>query len=144
MTSDQPQTPTHLPTLLPSVSLVLQRTQTTLKLLSEVVEEATPKYWHDKGYQHLEQGDFDQSTNCFNKFLTFRHLQYTNRYREFNGYLPYCITGLALAFEGRSKLKYYAGDLEGSSADSTLRLLYLACARELNQEGYCIIDGVMY
>jgi len=135
---------TKLAILQPPSKLVIQRVQSAIELLREVLEEGTPKYWHDRGYYFLEQKDFDQSVSCFNRFLTFSHFQATKRYQEFNNYLAECIWGLGSAFEESSKAKYAAGNLEGSGVDIELSRYYWSCARELNQEGYCVINGIIY
>ncbi|WP_223649678.1 tetratricopeptide repeat protein [Hymenobacter psoromatis] len=45
------------PAIVPSVNLILQRTQTTVGLLREVVQESSAEYWYERGRAKYELKD---------------------------------------------------------------------------------------
>ena len=60
----------HLPAPLPPVSLVLQRTQSSLGLLREVVQESSAEYWCERGKAAMERGDWEEAVSIFQTCLS--------------------------------------------------------------------------
>ena len=58
-----------LPALVPSASLLLYKTQTTLGLLREVVQESSAVYWYERGKTAYSSNDFVMAEFCFHSCL---------------------------------------------------------------------------
>lgn len=67
---DPQQSGSNLPALIPSASLVLRRTQTTLGLLHEVVQESSADYWFERGGMANENGEWGNAVFSLNICLS--------------------------------------------------------------------------
>ena len=59
----------NLPTLLPSASLVLRRTQGALELLRNVVQESSAEYWYERGKAASAAEDWAEAGYSFRQCL---------------------------------------------------------------------------
>lgn len=100
---------TSLPALLPPVTLLIQRTQTTLGLLHNVVEESSAHYWYERGIATNENEDWDEAIYCFGKYLG---------YKEDGSTIYYALCGLLKALENRAEFRLRHGDMEGFDLDN--------------------------
>lgn len=67
------------PSLLPSASLLLHRSQTTLGLPKEVVQESSADYWFGLGEEAEFNWDWPKAKICFSKALQLKEtLWYAN------------------------------------------------------------------
>lgn len=97
----------QLPALLPQAALVLRRTQTTLGLVRDVVQESSAMYWYLLGEEASIKEEWDQA------------IHYYYKCRKTAGDLMKieALEGLSTALGGRSKYKADRGDFEGSDSD---------------------------
>lgn len=62
----------NLPARLPSASLVLNRTQSTLGLLQDVIQESSAEYWNDRGKTAVAREAWEEAISCFQNGLLRR------------------------------------------------------------------------
>lgn len=60
----------RLPALLPPVSLELRRMESTLAVLSDVVQESSAEYWYERGKAANEVEKYDDAAWCLQECLT--------------------------------------------------------------------------
>ncbi|WP_375415999.1 tetratricopeptide repeat protein [uncultured Hymenobacter sp.] len=60
---------TNLPAIIPSAALVLYRTQTTLGLLRDVVQESSGNYWYQRGKKASEAQNWEQAKYAFEQCI---------------------------------------------------------------------------
>ena len=66
----------HLPSLLPPASLLLRRSQTTLGLLRDVVQESSAEYWYERGKKASEGEDWIAASYAFECCLALDSLHW--------------------------------------------------------------------
>ena len=59
----------NLPARLPSASLMLHRTQTTLGLLQDVIQESSAEYWYDRGKKANASAEWDEGVFALQQCL---------------------------------------------------------------------------
>jgi tetratricopeptide (TPR) repeat protein len=67
--TDSEATSTNLPKVIPSTGLVLHRTQTTLGLLRDIVQESSAEYWYERGQKAIEQEEWVEASYNFNQCM---------------------------------------------------------------------------
>ena len=96
----------QLPATVPTTALVLQRTQMTLGLLRDVVQETTAEYWCKLGEDAIDKEEWDQAIRYFVKAFKITGDTKIN-----------ALLGLSNAFEARAKYRASKGDFDGCQLD---------------------------
>lgn len=99
---------TNLPASLPPTTLLLQRTQTTLALLGDVVQESSGEYWYKKGLKAVEAEEWDEA------IYDFERCKFIDKY-SLNP-----IQALADTHRSRSEKRLREGDIAGSGLDEKI------------------------
>lgn len=103
---NQSSTP-NLPALIPSSSLILNRTQTAIGLLRDVVQESSAEYWYKLGEKASEQEDWDKAIYNYDKCVRLRD----------GTLIIKALENLCTSYKNRAEYRAYEGDVEGSALD---------------------------
>ena len=72
---DKP-TGANLLAIIPSASLVMHRTKTTLGLLRDVVQESSANYWYEKGKRAIKVEEWDEAQAMLERSLILNALHW--------------------------------------------------------------------
>ena len=132
MMPNQPHDPTpHLPALLPPTTTLLHRTQTTLGLLREVVQESSAEYWYERGIKYSKEEEWEDAIDAFERSIAINnsdakvHLKigwcktwlgdYTGALADYDRAIE--LAPSYWAFHDRASAKEVLGDFSGAQID---------------------------